>query len=159
MGFRCNQKLRRGVAVSNQNTLLLHGRKVTFNSAFNYRATDIISDTSPTFTPIYSSMISSAVLYWTSFINGCRLTQFVETTFAYRDGGFILCQVPPSDHYNHYPHNGYVAFWQGGVLWFLNFDYSIWPNLLLRFENCFGFVSLSNHQVLYLEGHLEGHLE
>ena len=109
MGFRCDQKLRRGVAVSNQNTHLLHGRKITFNSAFNYRATDIISDTSPTFTPIYSSMISSAVLYWTSFIDGCRLTQFVETTFANRDGGFILCHVPPSNHYSRYPHNEYVA--------------------------------------------------
>ena len=38
-------------------------------------------------------------------------------------------------------------------------NYSIWPNLLSRFEDCFGFVSLSNHQVLYLEGHLEYHSE
>lgn len=53
------------------------------------------------------------------------LPQFVGATAAMRDGGFILCQVPPSDHYSHYPHNGYEAFWLSGVLWFLNFDYSI----------------------------------
>ena len=87
------------------------------------------------------------------------LPQFVGTTAAMRDGGFILCQVPPSVHYSHFPHNGYVAFWQGGVLWFLNFDYSIWPNLLSRLEDCFGLVSLSNHQVPHLEGHFEGHFE
>ncbi len=40
-----------------------------------------------------------------------RLPQIVETTVAFRDGGFILCQVPPSDHYSHYPHNGCVSFW------------------------------------------------
>ena len=40
-----------------------------------------------------------------------RLSQIVEATVAFRDGGFILCQVPPSDHYSHYPHNGCVAFW------------------------------------------------
>lgn len=88
-----------------------------------------------------------------------RLSQIVGTTVANRDGGFILCQVPPNDHYNHYPYNGYVAFWQGGVLWFLNFGYLIWLDLLLIFEDCFGFVSLSNHQVLYLEYHLEFHSE
>ena len=26
---------------------------------------------------------------------------------ANRDGGFILCQVLPNDHYNHYLHNEY----------------------------------------------------
>ena len=51
-------------------------------------------------------------------------------------------------------HFGKVAFYG-----FLNFDYSIWPNLLLIFEDCFRFVSLSNHQVPYLEGHFEGHFE
>ena len=49
MGFHCNQKLRRSVAVLNQNTHLLHGRKITFNSALNYRhylrhITDIFID-------------------------------------------------------------------------------------------------------------------
>ena len=39
------------------------------------------------------------------------LPQFVGTTAAMRDGGFILCQEPPSDRYSHYPHNGYLAFW------------------------------------------------
>ena len=34
-------------------------------------------------------------------------------------------------------------------------DYSILQNRLLIFEDCFGSVSLSNHQVRYLEGHLE----
>ena len=39
----------------------------------------------------------------------------IETTVANRDGGFILCQVPPNDHYNHYLHNGYMAFLQYGA--------------------------------------------
>lgn len=39
-----------------------------------------------------------------------RLPQIVETTVANRDGGFILCQVLPNVRYNHYQHNGYVAF-------------------------------------------------
>lgn len=39
----------------------------------------------------------------------------VEATVANRDGGFILCHVPPNDHYNHYLHNGYVAFLQYGA--------------------------------------------
>lgn len=45
MGFLCNRKTATSVAVLNQNTLLLHGRKITFNSALNYRqANDITSD-------------------------------------------------------------------------------------------------------------------
>ena len=39
-----------------------------------------------------------------------RLPQIVETTVANRDGGFILYQVPPNDHYNHYRHSVYVEF-------------------------------------------------
>ena len=31
---------------------------------------------------------------------------------ANRNGGFILCQVLPNDHYNHYLHNEYVEVWQ-----------------------------------------------
>ena len=38
-------------------------------------------------------------------------------------------------------------------------NYSIQLNRLLIFEGYFGSVSLSNHQVRYLEGHLEYHLE
>ena len=34
----------------------------------------------------------------------------VETTVANRNGGFILCQVLPSDRYSHYLHNEYVAY-------------------------------------------------
>ena len=40
-----------------------------------------------------------------------QLSQIVGTTVANRDSGFILYHVPPNDHYSHYPHNGYVAFW------------------------------------------------
>ena len=32
-----------------------------------------------------------------------------------KESGFILCQVPPHDHYNHYRHNGYMAFLQYGA--------------------------------------------
>lgn len=39
-----------------------------------------------------------------------RSLQIVETTVVYRDGGFILFQVPPNGRYNHYLHNGYVAY-------------------------------------------------
>ena len=39
-----------------------------------------------------------------------RLSQIIKATVAIRYGGFILYQVPPNDHYSHYPHNGYVAF-------------------------------------------------
>lgn len=42
-----------------------------------------------------------------------RLPQIVETTVANRDGGFILYQELPNNHYNHYLHSEYVAFWQG----------------------------------------------
>ena len=42
-----------------------------------------------------------------------RLPQIVETTVANRDGSFILCQILSNDHYNHYRHSEYVAFWQG----------------------------------------------
>ena len=34
---------------------------------------------------------------------------------ANRDGVFTLGQVLPNVRYNHYLHNEYVAFWQGGA--------------------------------------------
>ena len=48
--------------------------------------------------------------YKISFVDGYRLTQFGITTVAINNNGFILCQVPPSDHYSHYLHSRYVAF-------------------------------------------------
>lgn len=44
-----------------------------------------------------------------------RLPKIVKTTFANRDGVFILYQALPNAHYNHYLHNEYVEVWQGGA--------------------------------------------
>ena len=56
---------------------------------------------------IKTKMCDSVAHFYYMYI---RLPQIVETTVANRDGGFILCQVLSNVRYNHYQHNGYVAF-------------------------------------------------
>lgn len=59
---------------------------------------------------LYLFIIQTIVLEATerenaSFIPGTAIS------LGQYSGGFILCQEPPSVHYSHFPHNGYVAFW------------------------------------------------